>query len=62
MRSPYDQFGPELDLRGDSKKAMRMNTHAREILGWYSGDNPGTLTNLTRLLRHGYLGGTGRLQ
>ena len=39
-----------------------MNTHAREILGWYSGDNPGTLMNLTRLLHHGYFGGTDRLQ
>ncbi|MDE2180539.1 MAG: fructose-bisphosphate aldolase, partial [candidate division NC10 bacterium] len=38
-----------------------MNQRAREILGWYSGDNPGTLTNLARLLHHGYLGGTGRL-
>lgn len=35
-----------------------MNTRIREILGWYSADNPGTLTNLSRLLQHGYLGGT----
>ena len=33
----------------------------REILSWYSSDNPGTLTNLARLLNHGRLGGTGRL-
>jgi fructose-bisphosphate aldolase, class I len=32
----------------------------REILGWYGSDNPGTLTNLARLLNHGRLGGTGR--
>jgi fructose-bisphosphate aldolase, class I len=38
-----------------------MNERVREILGWYSSDNPGTLTNLARLLNTGRLGGTGRL-
>lgn len=38
-----------------------MNKRVREILGWYSSGNPGTLTNLARLLNHGYLAGTGRL-
>ncbi|HYV32031.1 MAG TPA: class I fructose-bisphosphate aldolase, partial [Candidatus Binatia bacterium] len=39
-----------------------MNTaRIREMLNWYGSDNPGTLTNLTRLLTHGRLGGTGRL-
>jgi class I fructose-bisphosphate aldolase len=33
----------------------------RQILSWYSSDNPGTLTNLARLLNHGTLGGTGKL-
>src|SRR5437867_2970442 len=37
-----------------------MNERVREILGWYSSDSPGTLTNLARLLNHGRLGGTGR--
>jgi class I fructose-bisphosphate aldolase len=37
-----------------------MNERIREILGWYSSDSPGTLTNLARLLNHGRLGGTGR--
>ena len=37
-----------------------MNERVREILGWYGSDNPGTLTNLARLLNHGRLGGTGR--
>ena len=32
-----------------------------EILGWYGADNPGTLTNLSRILNQGKLGGTGRL-
>ncbi len=38
-----------------------MNERVREILGWYTSDNPGTLANLARLLNHGRLGGTGRL-
>jgi len=33
----------------------------KEILSWYASDNPGTLTNLARLLNHGRLGGTGKL-
>jgi class I fructose-bisphosphate aldolase len=32
-----------------------------EILSWYSGQNPGVLTNLYRMLTHGRLGGTGRM-
>jgi len=32
-----------------------------EILGWYRTDNPGTLTQLARLLMHGRLAGTGKL-
>ncbi len=31
------------------------------ILSWYGSDNPGTLTNLARLLNHGKLAGTGRM-
>jgi class I fructose-bisphosphate aldolase len=39
-----------------------MNTpRVKEILGWYGSDNPGTLTNLARLLNHGRLGGAGKL-
>jgi class I fructose-bisphosphate aldolase len=33
----------------------------QEILSWYGSDNPGTLTNLARLLNHGKLAGTGKL-
>jgi len=33
----------------------------KEILSWYRSDNPGTLTNLARLLNNGALGGTGKL-
>jgi len=38
-----------------------MNDRMREILSWYGSDNPGTLTNLARLLQAGRLSGTGRL-
>ena len=32
-----------------------------EILSWYGADNPGTLTNLARMMNHGRLAGTGKL-
>lgn len=32
-----------------------------EILGWCRGENPGVLTNLSRLLNHGRLGGMGHM-
>jgi fructose-bisphosphate aldolase, class I len=38
-----------------------MSSTTREILSWYGADNPGTLTNLARLLDHGRLGGSGKL-
>jgi fructose-bisphosphate aldolase, class I len=38
-----------------------MKERVREILSWYGSDNPGTLTNLARMLNHGRLGGTGRM-
>ena len=37
-----------------------MTPRVKEILSWYGADNPGTLTNLARLLNHGRLGGTGK--
>lgn len=37
-----------------------MTDRVREILSWYGADNPGTLTNLARLMNHGRLGGTGK--
>jgi class I fructose-bisphosphate aldolase len=33
----------------------------KEILSWYSSENPGVRTNLARLLCHGRLAGTGKL-
>ncbi|MBV8683352.1 MAG: class I fructose-bisphosphate aldolase [Caulobacteraceae bacterium] len=38
-----------------------MTPRVEEILGWYGAENPGVLTNLSRLLNHGRLGGTGKL-
>jgi fructose-bisphosphate aldolase, class I len=38
-----------------------MTPQVKEILSWYGSDNPGTLTNLARLLNHGKLAGTGKL-
>src|SRR5258705_5341293 len=38
-----------------------MEARVREILSWYDSENPGTRTNLARLLNHGRLGGSGRL-
>jgi class I fructose-bisphosphate aldolase len=38
-----------------------MSKRVKEILSWYAGETPGTLTNLARLLGHGRLGGTGKL-
>jgi len=38
-----------------------MTERIREILSWYESDNPGTRTNIARLLNHGRLGGTGKL-
>src|SRR5579884_4013687 len=41
--------------------ARHMSDRVREILSWYESDNPGTKTNLARLLNHGRLAGTGKL-
>ncbi len=38
-----------------------MSEQVKEILGWYRSENPGVLTNLTRLLNHGRLAGMGKL-
>src|SRR5262249_19219303 len=43
------------------KEHVEMTERVREILSWYGSDNPGTLTNLARLLQAGKLAGTGRL-
>lgn len=40
---------------------MPATDRVKQILSWYSSENPGTLTNLYRLLDHGSLAGTGKL-
>jgi class I fructose-bisphosphate aldolase len=38
-----------------------MTGRVKEILSWYPSDNPGTKTNLARMLNHGRLAGTGKM-
>lgn len=38
-----------------------MSPRVREILSWYGADNPGTLSQLARMLNHGRIGGSGKL-
>ena len=40
---------------------MRITQRVKRILDLYESDNPGTKTNLARMLGHGKLGGTGKL-
>jgi class I fructose-bisphosphate aldolase len=42
-------------------RATHFTHRVREIVSWYESDNPGSKTNIARLLTHGYLGGTGKL-
>jgi class I fructose-bisphosphate aldolase len=39
----------------------KSSERVRQILSWYPSDNPGTLTNLARMLNHGTLAGTGKM-
>src|SRR5919202_1804816 len=43
------------------RRSHCMSERVKEILSWYGSDNPGTLTNLARLLNAGTLAGTGKL-
>jgi class I fructose-bisphosphate aldolase len=38
-----------------------MTPRVKDILSWYGAENVGVLTNLSRILNHGRLGGTGKL-
>lgn len=40
---------------------MKLTSQVKKILANYESDNPGTKTNLARILMHGRLGGTGKL-
>jgi class I fructose-bisphosphate aldolase len=44
-----------------NEKERKMNDRIREILSWYSSENPGVRTNLARMLNHGRLAGTGKM-
>src|SRR2546421_586278 len=39
---------------------MAISARVAEILSWYRHENPGVLTNLSRLMNHGTLAGTGK--
>ena len=41
--------------------SQRSTPRVREILSWYSSDNPGVKAQLARMLNHGVLAGTGRM-
>jgi len=40
---------------------MALSDRVKQILSWYTSENPGTLTNLVRLMSHGVLANTGKL-
>ena len=40
---------------------MQLTPQVREILSWYESDNPGTKTNIARILNSGKLAGTGKM-
>ncbi len=40
---------------------MKINSKVKKILSYYESDNPGTKSNLARILMHGKLGGTGKM-
>ena len=40
---------------------MAYTDRVKQILSWYPSDNPGTLTNLARMLNTGTLAGTGKM-
>src|SRR3954470_21927330 len=42
------------------RPTMSNSDRVRQILSWYTSDNPGVLTNLARLMSTGNLAGTGK--
>lgn len=40
---------------------MALSDRVKQILSYYTSENPGTLTNLVRLMNHGALAGTGKM-
>jgi class I fructose-bisphosphate aldolase len=47
--------------RGATEAEGASTARVREILSWYSSDNPGTKEKLARMLLHGRLAGTGKM-
>jgi class I fructose-bisphosphate aldolase len=47
--------------REEGLSTMALSDRVRQILSYYASENPGTLTNLVRLMQHGALAGTGKL-
>lgn len=58
-------MNPESTLAADPtaapRGAVRSTPRVREILSWYTSDNPGVKTQLARMLNHGSLAGTGKM-
>ena len=54
---PYERKARHREEQREGNPMSRV----REILNWYGSDNPGTLTNLARMLNHGRLAGTGTM-
>src|SRR5947207_4716785 len=48
-------------LKTKELRKKEMNDRIREILSWYTSENPGIRTNLARMLNHGRLAGTGKM-
>ena len=58
--NPETALAPKA-ARSSADGSHRASERVREILSWYSSDNPGTKANIARLLNHGTLAGTGKL-
>jgi class I fructose-bisphosphate aldolase len=58
--NPESVLAPKAS-RPSADGAHRASERVREILSWYASDNPGSRTNIARLLNHGTLAGTGKL-
>jgi len=58
--NPETALAPKA-ARPSADGSHRASERVREILSWYSSDNPGTKANIARLLNHGTLAGTGKL-
>lgn len=51
----------EEEVEEETREGRPMTPRVREILSWYGSDNPGTLTNMARILNSGRLAGSGKV-